>query len=342
MSENEKNETQPPLTIAMVVDTSGNRGNGTSNSALQWAQELERQGHHVRLVGIGAPEYPARVNHVPLVSWVAKKQQMQFAEPSDTLFRKAFDGVDVVHIYTPFRFGQHACKVAKQMGIAVTAGYHVQPENVTYSAGPLKYVPGIDSFIYWLFDIWLYRKIDHVHVPTELGASLLRSHGYKSKLHVISNGYESRFTPKRQRKADEPSPVPFRIVLSPCGTSVTAVKVGFTGVADSVNTSLLKLDAGASAAAGMGVDILDQQQSRLPVNAPSSAIAWTTLTPGQTNILNFYAVLAQNALQFGAQKRVILYRHVPRQHGPAGILEAEIHPHRAPVENVAKDRKSVV
>ncbi len=88
-----------------------------------------------------------------------------------------------------------------------------------------------------------------------------------------------------------PPPVPFRIVLSPCGTSVTAVKVGFTGVADSVNTSLLKLDAGASAAAGMGVDILDQHQSRLPVNAPSSAIAWITLTPGQTNILNFYARL---------------------------------------------------
>ncbi len=82
-------------------------------------------------------------------------------------------------------------------------------------------------------------------------------------------------------------PVPFRIVLSPCGTSVTAVKVGFTGVADSINTSLLKLDAGASAAAGMGVEILDQQQSRLPVNAPSSTMTWTTLTPGQTNILNF-------------------------------------------------------
>ena len=198
----------------MVVDTSGNRGNGTSNSALQWAEELKRQGHTVRLVGIGAPEYPARVNHVPLVSWVAKKQQMQFAEPSDTLFRTAFRGVDVVHIYTPFRFGQHACKVAKQMGIAVTAGYHVQPENITYSAGPLKYIPGIDKFIYWLFNLWLYRKIDHVHVPTELGASLLRSHGYKSKLHVISNGYESRFTAKTQRDAGKSAPVPFHIVAS--------------------------------------------------------------------------------------------------------------------------------
>ena len=214
MSETEQEETQRPLTIAMVVDTSGNRGNGTSNSALQWAEELKRQGHTVRLVGVGAPEYPARVNHVPLVSWVAKKQQMQFAEPSDTLFRTAFQGVDVVHIYTPFRFGQHACKVAKQMGIAVTAGYHVQPENITYSAGPLKYIPGIDSFIYWLFNLWLYRKIDHVHVPTELGASLLRSHGYKSKLHVISNGYEARFTPKTQRDAGKSAPIPFHIVAS--------------------------------------------------------------------------------------------------------------------------------
>ncbi len=214
MSETEQEETQRPLTIAMVVDTSGNRGNGTSNSALQWAEELKRQGHTVRLVGVGAPEYPARVNHVPLVSWVAKKQQMQFAEPSDTLFRTAFQGVDVVHIYTPFRFGQHACKVAKQMGIAVTAGYHVQPENITYSAGPLKYIPGIDPFIYWLFNLWLYRKIDHVHVPTELGASLLRSHGYKAKLHVISNGYEARFTPKTQRDAGKSAPVPFRIVAS--------------------------------------------------------------------------------------------------------------------------------
>ena len=214
MSETEQEETQRPLTIAMVVDTSGNRGNGTSNSALQWAEELKRQGHMVRLVGVGAPEYPARVNHVPLVSWVAKKQQMQFAEPSDTLFRTAFQGVDVVHIYTPFRFGQHACKVAKQMGIAVTAGYHVQPENITYSAGPLKYIPGIDSFIYWLFNLWLYRKIDHVHVPTELGASLLRSHGYKSKLHVISNGYEARFTPKTQRDAGKSAPIPFHIVAS--------------------------------------------------------------------------------------------------------------------------------
>lgn len=90
--------------------------------------------------------------------------------------------------------------------------------------------------------------------------------------------------------------VPFRIVLSPCGSSVTAVKIGFIGIADNDNTHLLKLDGGTSAAAGMGVQVLNGQQTELPLNAGSAAIAWTTLTPGQTNILNFYARLMATQL----------------------------------------------
>ena len=109
-----------PLTIALVVDTVGNQGNGTSNSALQWAAELERQGHHVRLVGIGAPEYPARVNKVPLVSWVAAKQLMQFAEPSDTLFRTAFQGVDVVARYVAFPVFPASCTGCSSTGCTST------------------------------------------------------------------------------------------------------------------------------------------------------------------------------------------------------------------------------
>lgn len=212
--ESPQQTTERPLTIAMVVDTFGNRGNGTSNSALQWAQELERQGHRVRLVGVNAPEYPAKINRVPLVSWVAAKQQMQFAQPSATLFDRAFDGVDIVHIYTPFKFGRHALAAARAKGLPVTAGYHVQPENVTYSAGPLKVVPGADSFIYWLFKHWLYRNVDAIHVPTELGARLLREHHYTAPIHVISNGYQARFAPKRQRPGDEAAGVPFKIVAS--------------------------------------------------------------------------------------------------------------------------------
>ncbi|PJX33388.1 MULTISPECIES: type 1 fimbrial adaptor subunit FimF [Klebsiella] len=85
--------------------------------------------------------------------------------------------------------------------------------------------------------------------------------------------------------------VPFSIVLSPCGSSVTAVKVGFNGTQDRDNNDLLKIDGGTSAAAGMAVQILNNQLVKLPINVPSSSITWTTLTPGQTNTLGFYARL---------------------------------------------------
>lgn len=210
----EQQHDERPLKVALVVDTSGNGGNGTSNSATQWAAELRRQGHEVRLVGIGAPEYPARENHIPLVSWISAKQQMQFAQPNRALFDRAFDGVDVVHIYEPFKFGRHALECAREHGLPVTAGFHVQPENVMYSAGPLRYVPGMNSFLYWLFRHWLYRDVDAIHVPTKLGAHLLEEHHYDEPIYVISNGYQPRFTAKRQRPGAEPAGVPFRIVAS--------------------------------------------------------------------------------------------------------------------------------
>ena len=203
-----------PLTIALVVDTAGNEGNGTSNSALQYARELSRQGHVVRLIGIGSPEFPVAQRHVPLVSWIAAKQQMQFAQPDTEVFRKAFQGADVVHVYLPFAYGRAAVRTAHEMGIPATAGFHLQPENVLYSAGPLRYVPGASAFLYWLFNRMLYRHIRHIHTPSHMIAAQLRAHGYRQRLHVISNGYAPRFTPKQQREPGSPSPRPFMIVAS--------------------------------------------------------------------------------------------------------------------------------
>ena len=80
--------------------------------------------------------------------------------------------------------------------------------------------------------------------------------------------------------------VPFRILLSPCGNAVSAVKVGFTGVADSHNANLLALENTVSAASGLGIQLLNEQQNQIPLNAPSSAISWPTLTPGKPNTLD--------------------------------------------------------
>lgn len=85
--------------------------------------------------------------------------------------------------------------------------------------------------------------------------------------------------------------VPFSIVLSPCGSAATAVKILFNGTADTVNTSLLKLDNVADAAVGIGIQILNSDGSALPINATVSSLNWIPLTASQTNTINYYARL---------------------------------------------------
>ncbi|WP_269936301.1 fimbrial protein [Serratia liquefaciens] len=85
--------------------------------------------------------------------------------------------------------------------------------------------------------------------------------------------------------------IPFKIVFDKCGSSATAVRVGYVGTADSDNTTLLKIDGGTNAASGIGVQILDRDKTPIPLNAAQDSLKWTTLTAGQSNTLGFYARL---------------------------------------------------
>ncbi|TQI78923.1 minor fimbrial subunit [Serratia fonticola] len=85
--------------------------------------------------------------------------------------------------------------------------------------------------------------------------------------------------------------VPFNIVFDRCASLATGIKVGFTGLADDDNRTLLKIDSGSGAAAGMGIQILDSNRNAIALNAVSSELNWSTITGGQSNTLYFYARL---------------------------------------------------
>ncbi|HBK4793043.1 TPA: fimbrial protein [Serratia marcescens] len=85
--------------------------------------------------------------------------------------------------------------------------------------------------------------------------------------------------------------IPFKIVFDKCGSSATAVRVGYVGTSDNDNTTLLKIDAGTNTASGIGVQILDRDKTPIPLNAAQDSLKWTTLTAGQPNTLGFYARL---------------------------------------------------
>lgn len=65
------------------------------------------------------------------------------------------------------------------------------------------------------------------------------------------------------------TPVKFSIALKDCGAAAKSVAVIFSGTAAATGSSLLALDKTTGAATGLGIAILDDKKSAIPVNSAS-------------------------------------------------------------------------
>ncbi|EAA6278054.1 type 1 fimbrial protein [Salmonella enterica subsp. enterica serovar Telhashomer] len=96
------------------------------------------------------------------------------------------------------------------------------------------------------------------------------------------------------KKGATASPVIFKIRLSPCGMSVTSVKVKFTGIADVNNPELLQV----SGVSGIGLQFLSDLMKPIKVNQyPDVSV---TLQPDKENLIIFYARLMTTGLPVNA------------------------------------------
>lgn len=210
------------MIITLVTDTFNVGNNGTTVSAMRFATTLMARGHIVRVVACGTPVdaigpewngpemfwVPELV--VPIASRLAHRQRTLFAQPVRDVLVTAIKGADVVHIYQPWALGRSAERIAKELGVRAIAAFHVQPENVTYNVG-LGWFPPAANLVYLLLRLFFYRRFDDIHCPSAFIAAQLRRHGYRARLHVISNGIDEDFKPgpPRVRRTDEP----FRILM---------------------------------------------------------------------------------------------------------------------------------
>lgn len=183
------------MNIAFVMDDLSVHSNGTSVTAMRYAEALRRQGHEVRLVGFGAhgPEAFPVVEHViPVVSAVSDRDGFHFARPDDDVFARAFAGVGIIHLFLPFMLERYALDWARCRHVPVSAAFHLMPESITYGAD-VGAAPLVCDGIYRLWRERLYDQVRHVHTISPLMKRLLVQHGYRAQIHVISNGVPEQF-----------------------------------------------------------------------------------------------------------------------------------------------------
>ena len=186
------------LRITMVVDTYGVSTNGTTISAMRSVDALRERGHIVNVI-TGSPSsdehtHSTGYNKFPILFQLTKSQGMFIAKNNTKILNDVIKESDIVHFYLPFRIQKKGKIISERLQVPSSAAFHLQPENIT-STLYLDKFKKINEYIYSYFKSY-FDKFDHIHCPSNMIADILRKHGYKSKLHVISNGVDPKFKPK--------------------------------------------------------------------------------------------------------------------------------------------------
>lgn len=125
------------MKILFVVDQYLDSNNGTTITTRRFAHELMRRGHEVR-VACQAPHacwdegvyvYSQPQLRIPLFQGLVDKQGMTLAKADPDTMRAALKWCDVAHFLMPFSLENSGVKMARQMGVPVTAPFTFSPKT---------------------------------------------------------------------------------------------------------------------------------------------------------------------------------------------------------------------
>lgn len=195
------------MIITLIINQFGNSNNGTTVTAMRFAEKLKEHGHTVKIVTCNndlKDDYVYVLDQIklPLISNYMEKQGWVMAKKDKKVLTDAIKNSDVVHFLVPFGNQKLGKKIADKLGVASTAAFHCQPQNITYSAN-LGKSKLLNKFIYKYFNWSFYRKFKHIHCPSNMIKNQLKDNNYKAKLHVISNGVSDFFKPMKVKRPEE-------------------------------------------------------------------------------------------------------------------------------------------
>lgn len=195
------------MNITIVCDVLGEETNGTTIAATNLIKYLSKK-HNVKVLCADQdkkrlPNYYVVPNlSLGILDKIIEKNNVTLAKPDEDIIKQSLLNAEHVHIMLPFILGRRALKIAKQMGLSTTAGFHCQAENIS-SHFRLQKSMLLNKAIYKNFYNGFYKNVDAVHYPSQFirddFESLVKktTNGY-----IISNGVNSNITKKQVKKPD--------------------------------------------------------------------------------------------------------------------------------------------
>ncbi len=188
------------MIVTVICDVLGKPNNGTTIAALHLIEALKKAGDEVRVVCPDAERegedffYVLPRYNFGIFQPIVDHNGVGLAKPKASTLIEALKGTDEVHIMMPFPAGLKTVKMAHEMGIPVSAGFHVQAENVTAHFFNLIRSKRVNRGVYkWMWKHF-YQYVDTIHYPTSFIEGVFeKAIGKKTPGVVISNGVSRDF-----------------------------------------------------------------------------------------------------------------------------------------------------
>lgn len=209
------------MVITIVCDVLGKENNGTTIAAMNLIRFLKKQGHEVRILcGDQDKKNEENVfvvsnfNFGKMLNNYVDKVGVTLAKPDQKIIKSALKGADLVHIMVPLPLGLATIKVAKEMNLPVTAGFHMQAENLTCYLKMNKIKP-LNKFVYKFIYKKMYKYVDGIHYPTAFIRGVFEKNiKHTTPGYVISNGVHDYV---KKRDTEKPEEYKDKIVILTTG-----------------------------------------------------------------------------------------------------------------------------
>ena len=196
-------------------------GNGMAASARRTAKYLEEAGHEVRVLAgpnkhaaQPQPYYQLKEFRFPFFQGVIEAQGFSYASSDKRIIEEAVSWADIVHLEEAFVLEMKTIAAARKLGKPVTATYHLHPENITNSLGPLRYWKGLNRFLLRASRNLVFDHCQAVQCPTEAVLDRLRRYHFHPSLELISNGViaDACIRPKEMPEGYEDPDRTFKVI----------------------------------------------------------------------------------------------------------------------------------
>ena len=205
------------MKILFVVNNFYASGNGLSASARRTVQYLREAGEEVRVLSgrnheaeTPQPDYVLADFHVPVFDGLVQSNGYKFAKTDFAVIRRAVRWADVVHLEEPFIIQVVTARIARYYKVPCTATYHLHPENLfcSINLGDWKFL-NYSTLLTWRD--FVFNLCSDIQCPTANVLERLRKFGFKSRLHLISNGIIPDLNIRPKDENDDPNR-PFLVV----------------------------------------------------------------------------------------------------------------------------------